>query len=95
MKPSLLAASLFLLLPSVLPAQSVPYGVGQWNPDSLGNHRAVVQVDAPADAVRLHIPWRRRDRHPGTKRIIVTDSAGRRVTNAIPVSVTRESGDIV
>ena len=40
---------------SSLQAQAVPtdelYGVGIWNADSLGNHRVIVSVDKPADAV--------------------------------------------
>ena len=36
----------------------------RWDADTLGNHRYLVQVDAPAAAVRVVIPWRRRDAHP-------------------------------
>jgi len=42
----------------VVPAQDsdVPYGIGAWDADALGNHRAVVRVAASADAVFVHIP---------------------------------------
>ncbi|MGE3526864.1 MAG: glycoside hydrolase domain-containing protein, partial [Gemmatimonadales bacterium] len=56
---------------------------------------AVVAVDRAADAVRAHLPWRRQDESPQTKQIIVTDTAGNRILNAVPLSVDRESGDIV
>ena len=53
---------------SSLQAQAVPtdelYGVGIWNADSLGNHRVIVSVDKPADAVLATIDWRRRDLTP-------------------------------
>jgi len=93
----LLPASLLLtfLTARLLHAQSVPYGLGVWEADSTGNHRAVVRVDSGAEAVRVHIPWRRRDRHPKLKRIIVTDSTESRIANAVAMSVGRESGDIV
>ena len=89
-----------LLLPGVLAAQSlpraergdVPYRVGRWDPDSLGNHRAVLRVDTAARAVQVTIPWRRRDQHPERKQIVVTNALGRRVTNAVALDVTRERG---
>jgi hypothetical protein len=87
----LLVAAL-ILAPSLLSAQAVPYRIGHWDPDSLGNHRAVLHVEAPAKAVQVLIPWRRRDADPDKKEIIVTTSSGRRVTNAVPIEVTRERG---
>lgn len=90
---TLLAAAL-AFVPATLAAQQVPRGIGDWNPDSLGNHRAVLRVDAAAPAVRAHVEWRRRDRHPERKRLIVTDSVGRRVRNATPIRITRVTGDL-
>ncbi len=76
-------------------AGDVPYGVGDW-PDSLGNHRARVQVAAKADAVWVHIPWRRRDATPDKKEIIVIDAAtNKRVENVLRVHVEREFGDLL
>lgn len=70
---------------SSLQAQAVPtdelYGVGIWNADSLGNHRVIVSVDKPADAVLATIDWRRRDLNPEAKNLIVVD--------AEPVNVLR------
>ena len=85
-----------LLLAGVASAQDVKYGVcpGCWNPDSLGNHRAVLRFDGGGSLARVVIPWRRRD-DPAGKRIIVQDSiTGRRVANVKVVSVTREAGGI-
>ncbi len=76
----------------------MPRGTGSWNADSLGNQRVVVRVTAAAasaPAVRVRIPWRRRDLHPELKRIIVRTAAGARVANAGVLSITRETGDIV
>ena len=87
-----------LLLGAPLPAhtQQVPHTVGRWEPDSTGNHRAVVRVATPADAVRVHLDWRRRDRNPEEKRVVVVAAAtGERVANVARAQVTRESGDIV
>jgi hypothetical protein len=44
-------------------AQDVPYGVGDW-PEALGNHRARICVEHPANAVWVHLPWRRLTRTP-------------------------------
>ena len=105
-------------------ALEVKYGVGAWDPESgLGNHRAVVRVEAAAaptakppapakgarkpaaaltagtdkpTAVRVRIPWRRRDIDPDTKNILVIDAAsGERVLNVLPLEVNREFGDIL
>ena len=84
---------------SSLQAQSVPtdelYGVGTWNADSLGNHRVVVAVDKPADAVLATIEWRRRDLTPEAKNLIVVDAAtGERITNVCRFAIDRERGEV-
>jgi hypothetical protein len=95
-----LAAAMFVatLGVTVRGGQSAPPvrdGAASWQPETLGNQRAVVRVAKAANAVRVHIEWRRRDKDPEAKTIIVTDSAGKRVTNVLRVVVTREAGDIV
>jgi hypothetical protein len=58
----LLAFSLIPALTGVALAQ-VKYvsGNNSWNPDSLGNHRAVVNVTTAGPAAKVTIEWRRRD----------------------------------
>lgn len=47
-------------------------------------------------AVRVVIPWRRRDLEPWKKNVIVVDAAtGERIMNMLVLAVGRESGDIV
>ncbi len=79
-------------------------GDASWDSETgLGNHRAVVRVEAPTApkiakpaAVRVVIPWRRRDAEPGKKAVIVVDAAtGERVGNVLALAVDRESGDFV
>jgi hypothetical protein len=83
-----------VLAAAPLGAQAVPYGVGGWNPDSLGNHRARVRVVGSSEAVRVHLPWRRRDTEPERKRIIVTAASGVRARNVAVGDLTREAGDV-
>ena len=85
---------------SSLQAQAVPtdelYGGGIWNADSLGNHRVIVSVDKPADAVLATIDWRRRDLNPEAKNLIVVDAAtGERITNVCRFTIDREQGEVV
>ena len=85
---------------SSLQAQAVPtdelYGVGIWNADSLGNHRVIVSVDKPADAVLATIDWRRRDLNPEAKNLIVVDAAtGERITTVCRFTIDRERGEVV
>lgn len=76
-------------------AESIPYRVDKW-PEKWGNHRAVVRVNAAADAVWAHLPWRRRDAEPEKKAVAVVDAAtGSQIANVLAVQVTRECGDVV
>jgi hypothetical protein len=85
---SLLATSTF--------AQQMKYEVSKtlWT-ETLGNHRAVIQVEKNADAVEVKIDWRRRDIDAGKKAIIITDEAGKAVSNIYRISINREHGDLV
>ncbi|MBI2301401.1 MAG: hypothetical protein HYU66_21050 [Armatimonadetes bacterium] len=86
-----------LLLAAPLPAGELPYSVpAQPWPEALGKHRARVRVEGPAEAVRLHLPWRRRDLHPEAKRILIVDAAtGKTLRNVAAVHLEREFGDLV
>lgn len=71
------------------------YRIKNWE-EKRGNHRAVVHVDKPAKALRVRIPWRRRDKSPEKKKIIVYAPDGKTViANARPSVVTQEYGDII
>ena len=75
---------------------SVPWEVATWQEEGRGNHRAIVEVTQPADAVRVRIPWRRRDPFPERKAILVFDSStGKQITNVVPIDVQPEYGDVV
>ena len=95
--PCFVSGALAMLAPlAALGAQGAPEAriaraVGSWNADSLGNQRVLVRVTADAasaPAVRVHIPWRRRDVHPEGKRIIVRTAGGRPVTNVVPLGIS-------
>ena len=77
--------------------QELRYAVCEncWLPDSLGNHRAVVEVMAAGKVARAMIPWRRRDYNPEGKSLLVTDKSGRIIKNVKKVFVNREVGDIL
>lgn len=85
------------LFNTTLSAQQIAYtnGMDSWNPDSLGNHRAVVQFTGKGNIAKAIIGWRRRDFHPDQKRIIVQDAkTGKKVLNVKAVAINRESGTI-
>lgn len=89
-----------LLLAVPLQGQEKPlpalYGTGTWNADSLGNHRVVVSVDQPSDAVLALIQWRRKDFNPENKDLIVIDAkTGKRITNVCRFQINREKGEVV
>lgn len=99
MKQMLFTILLCLFAFSPTQAQTVPtpglYGTGTWDADSLGNHRFVVSVDKPGDAVLATLDWRRRDLNPADKNVIVIDATtGRQITNVCRFTVNREKGEI-
>jgi hypothetical protein len=71
------------------------YGIGSWQ-DKYGNHRARIYVHQKADAVWVHILWRRRDVDPEKKNIIIIEaSTEKQITNLVRIDVNREYGDLV
>ena len=96
---SLLQASLLFVAGGgiiSLSAQEVRYGTGTWDADVYGTHRVVVRVQAAADAVWVHVPWRRRDHEPEKKEILVVSARTEtRIRNVARVDVNREYGDLV
>jgi tetratricopeptide (TPR) repeat protein len=74
----------------------VPYGVGDWDAQRLGNHRVVLNVTDQAAAVAVHIPWRRRDHEPEKKGVILVDAAtDQAVDNIHALQINREYGDFL
>ncbi|MGZ3849206.1 MAG: glycoside hydrolase domain-containing protein [Flavisolibacter sp.] len=93
----ILISLVFLVFCAGLRAQEISYGTCDscWNADSLGNHRAVVQFEGEGPVARVVIQWRRRDRDPQNKNIIVEDAAtGKRIWNVWTGRISREEGDI-
>lgn len=93
---------LFLLLISCMVShvsgQTIPYTIGHnnWDADSLGNQRALVNCSGTGKYARLVLPWRRNDSFPDKKRIIVEDAGTHRlIRNVHVVSLTMEKGEIV
>jgi len=90
-------------IPNVV--EGVVHEAGNWEPHlaagaqgmSWGNHRAVVVLDSVVgEAVMVTIPWRRHDRDPAAKSVVVVDAAsGEVVDNALAVRVENVSGDVV
>lgn len=85
-----------MLMGIALHAQELHYSNGNhaWNPDSLGNHRVVLQLATTGTVAKAHINWRRSDANPQLKRIIVTDAQNHRISNAQGSAINRESGDV-
>jgi hypothetical protein len=92
---SLLCALLAAGAARALLAQEPAWGTGSWDPSTLGNHRAVVLVGMGADAVRVRIPWRRRDASPQDRNLVVVAAmTGSRVANVARIEIGREAGEI-
>ena len=87
--------SIFLFL--ISDGQQIKYTAGNnnWNADSLGNHRAVINYKGSASTVRVLIEWRRRDKNPEAKKIIVQDAkTGALIKNVAAGILNREYADI-
>ncbi len=94
-KVSISASAFMAITVCSVQAQQPAHGVARWNPDSFGNHRIVVTVTESAPAVRAHVTWRRRDRHPEARRILVYPAnAPERVRNVRIIGASQLAGDI-
>jgi len=85
-----------LPLSVLLSAQDRPcYGTGTWDAAVYGNHRAVIRVAEEADAVYVRIPWRRRDRNPDQKGLVIVDAATQKpIRSWVSLEINREYGEI-
>ena len=92
----LFSLSVGLFITFCVQAQVLKYtnGNNSWNADSLGNHRAVVIFNGKGDAAHVKLDWRRRDKHPELKRIIVSAEDGKQVELVGYKNITRESGEV-
>lgn len=86
----------FFIISIPLSAQQIKYtdGNDSWNPNQLGNHRAVVVFSGTGVVAKTTIEWRRRDENPDQKKIIIQDATGKEITNLKTVNITRESGTV-
>lgn len=91
----LVMGALLALAPAAPAADEHGAPALRWDASRFGNHRYLVQVDAPADAVRVEIPWRRRDAHPERVAVIVADPDGVPVANVLRGDIDRAAGELV
>ncbi|WP_343705743.1 glycoside hydrolase domain-containing protein [Flavobacterium sp.] len=69
-------------------------GNDSWNPNQLGNHRAVIAFFGTENVAKTTIEWRRRDTNPELKKIIVQDASGKEIQNIKTENINRENGTI-
>lgn len=69
-------------------------GNDSWNPNQLGNHRAVIVFSGSGNVAKTTIEWRRRDTNPEFKKIIVQDASGKEIQNIKTENINRENGTI-
>ncbi|MCK5774669.1 MAG: hypothetical protein KAH25_00750, partial [Bacteroidales bacterium] len=63
--------------------------------ESLGNHRAVLEIDKPAEAVMVDILWRRHDKKPKRHQFIIINEEGHEVKNIKRIAVNNEHCKLV
>jgi len=87
---------LFVCSAFTVNAQILKYtnGNNAWNPDSLGNHRVVVQFNGTGKVAHVEINWRRRDAHPELKKIIIQDAKGKAISVLGVENFSREKASI-
>ena len=76
--------------------KEIEFTTGEWKEDSLGYHRVVIENKVDADAIFVEVPWRRRDKEPWNKKVILTcDETEKRVDNIFCLSSDNERGRFV
>jgi len=80
---------------NVTVAQEIKYisKNNNWDPDSLGNHRVVLNLNSTDSKVaKAFIEWRRNDLHPENKNLFVVDSTtNKRISNVSVRAISREN----
>lgn len=75
--------------------QPMGYGIGPCWGRNLGDIRAVINVAKSAGAVRVRIPWRRRDPDPAGKQIILQESKSQKqIANVVATELNGDYGEI-
>ena len=60
-------------------------------PEKYGNHRAIITVNEPAEAVELNFMWRRHDANPEDKRFFIIHSeSGDTISNIERIEINQE-----
>lgn len=77
-------------------AQIIPYkvGSGSWDPDQLGNQRAVVRVSGEGKTAVALVPWRCRTVTPDQQIIVVDGQTGRQIPNVKTEKIGPEAGTV-
>lgn len=90
-----LLSALLCLAAATAEAQQFVVADSAWDSESLGNHRAVVRVDAPGRVALVTVPWRRPDRSPESKELfVVAEQGGQRVANVERRFISQERGEL-
>ena len=74
---------------------TTPNFIKIWN-DALGNHRAIIEVSQPSQAIELDFLWRRHDKDPQNRRFILINAQdGSQIKNILRKEVNNERCNIV
>ncbi|MDO3629040.1 glycoside hydrolase domain-containing protein [Mucilaginibacter sp. BT774] len=92
----LLTTCLLMLTAGISKAQTVPYKTGNktWDPDKLGNQRAVVTVTGEGKVAEVVVPWRCRTVKPDQLIIVVDAKTGQQIANVKTKNVGPEEGTV-
>jgi hypothetical protein len=92
----LLTTCLFVLTTGISQAQTIPYKTGNktWDPDKLGNQRAVVTVTAEGKVAEVVVPWRCRTVKPDQLIVVEDAKTGQQITNVKTKTLGPEEGTV-
>ncbi len=89
--------SLLMLFISCSKEKELKYTIAAYPwAEELGNHRAIIEIKKPAEAIYLHLPWRRHDPDPANKKfIIIHEESLDTIKNIHRVNVNQEKCELV
>ena len=92
-KSFFLLSTLFICLFSY--GQDIPYVTGYWDPEGLGNHRAVISVNKNVSAAKVTIPWRRLDNVDSKGVLLYNALTGKEVKNFYFAKKHQEEAELI
>ncbi len=93
----MLTVVILMMVSSCQTKDAVNYSVAEfpWK-EAYGNHRAILEIDNPAEAIELDLLWRRHDKNPQERRMLIVNAeTGDTIQNIFRKIINNEKCNLI